>query len=220
MQETKHSDPCCEKNNADPSCSCLADKRDGDKPVGRKSLKMIICLVVLLAGASIVGYRALGARNNSCCIVPNNTAAFTFGQLTPASAPSKADAMQAKQNLGEDLKSLNELNTVAVDKDAVFIFIPDSGNVLIDDTTKTAIIEVQQGLKDRNITVGLYTLLRDAPDYSEIAKQVRLPTILVLRKGSGAVVIPGNNVNKSTLLQAFLACCDSSAGSSSCCAPK
>jgi len=220
MKETQNNEPCCEKNNAAPSCSCLADERDGGKPVGRKSLKVIICLVVLLAVVSIVGYRTLDARNNSCCIVPNDKASFNFQQLASASTSSKADAILAGQKFSDDLKSLNELNTVAVDKDAVFIFIPESGNIVIDDTTKTALIEVQQGLKGHNITIGLYTLLRDAPDYSEIAKQVKLPIILVARKGSGVVTIPGSNVNKTSLLQALAACDSSAGGSSSCCPPK
>jgi len=220
MNEAKNNAPCCEKNNAEPSCSCLSDKGDVGNPVGRKRLKTIICFVVLLAVVSIVGYRTMGTSSNSCCIVPNDKASFNFQQLASASTSSKANAIRTDLKFSDDLKSLNELNTVAVDKDAVFIFIPDSGNVLIDDTTKTALIEIQQGLKDHNITIGLYTLLRDAPDYSEIAKQVKLPTILVARKGAGVVTVPGSNVNKSTLLQALASCDASAGGSSSCCPPK
>jgi len=215
MQETKNNEPCCEKNNAAPSCSCLSDERDGSKPVGRKPLKVIICLVVLLAAVSIVGYRTIGARNNSSCIVSNNTAAFTFGQPASKPMPSKENPIPVGQNLGEDLKSLNELNTVAVNKDAVFVFIPASGNVLIDDTTKTAITEAQQALIRNKITVGLYTLSCDSPDYSKITQQAELPAIFVARKGAKAVLIPGSNVNVKTLLQAYQACCD--AASSGCC---
>jgi len=218
MKETKSSEPCCGKNNAEPLCSCLSEERDGGIAVGQKTLKAAICLVVLLAVVSIVGYRTINTGNNSRT-VPNDRAAFTFGQLASANTSSQANTVQVEQKL-EDLKSLNELNTVAVDKDAVFIFVPDSGNTLMDDTTKTSIHEVQQGLRGRNITVGLYALLRDAPDYAEIAKQVKLPAILVVNKGAGVVAIPGNNVNPAMLLQAYMACCDSGSGSSSCCPPK
>jgi hypothetical protein len=167
-------------------------------------------VVILLAVVSIIAYRTIGAATGGNA-APNDTAALAFGQ--PSSATTLLNGtVNAEENLGEYIGSLDELNMVAVNTDAVFVYIPASGNVLIDNTTKTNVIKFQQDLKNNNINAGLYTLWHDTPEYAEIARQVKLPIIFVANKGTGAVTIPGNNVNEYLLYQAFQACCDPSPG--------
>ena len=207
MNETENNEQCCEINSTDPSCSCVPDECDCGKPAGRKMPKAIICLVVLLAVISIVTYKVTSTSASS-----NDAMAFDFGQMVSETAPSEGGLPQAGQNLGEYLETLNELNTVALDNDVVFVFIPDSGNILADSTTKAAITEAKQTLEDSKIKVGLYTLSCDSPDYSAIAGQVELPIVFVSRKDASATTIPGSEVNVDALLQAYLACCDTSSG--------
>ncbi|MCL1915631.1 MAG: DUF2703 domain-containing protein [Desulfovibrionaceae bacterium] len=209
MKEINKNEPCCEKISTPASCACSSGACDSGNPVGRKTLKTAICFVVLLAAVSIVGYRTINADNSSK-IVPSDTAAFIFGQPAVASTSPLTG-----QNIGENLESLNALNTVAAKSDAVFVFIPASGADVIDDTIRNAIAEAQLTLIKNNIKVGVYTLSQNSTDFSGIAKQVELPAILVARKGAKAAFISGSNANAKTLLQAYLACCDTS--SSSCC---
>jgi len=152
--------------------------------------------------------------NANSSVASNEAAAFDFGQAVIKTTLTEDNMVQANQRIGEYVKSLNELNTVAVNDDAVFVFIPGSGNAPVDDTTITAVFSAQQSLKRADISAGLYTLSDDSTDYSEIAKRVELPVILVARKGSGAIITPGSNVDEIALLQAYLACCDTG---SSCC---
>ena len=208
MKETEKNEPCCEKNNASPSCQCSSNDSDCGKPAGRKLSKVIICLVVLLAAISITAFRAVNAGNNS----NNDTATFGFGQSSFNPTLSKGNSFSAEQNLGEYLGSLADLNAVAMDNDTVFVYIPASGNVSIDNATKTAVIKFQQDLKNNNITAGLYTLWHESLEYTNIARQVELPIFFIASKGASAVTIPAKNVDEYTLYQAFQACCDPSPG--------
>jgi len=206
MDEIKNNEPCCEEISTDIPCLCSSDECDCEKPVGRKTQKLIICLVVLLAVISIVAFKVVTTSGSS------NNAAFDFGQIVLETTSSGDDLIQTNQNLGEYLESLNELNMVALDKDVVFVFIPGSENILVDYTTRASIADAKQTLENSNITVGLYTLPCDSPDYSIIAAQVELPIIYIARKGSGAVTIHCSNISENMLLQAYLACCDTSSG--------
>jgi hypothetical protein len=142
----------------------------------------------------------------------SNAMAFDFGQMVAETPAPMAGPILAAINLGEYLDALNELNTVALDNDVVFVFIPDSGNALVDSTTKAAITEAKQTLENSNVKVGLYTLSCESPDYPVIAGQVELPIVFVSRKDASATTIPGSDVSVDALLQAYLACCDTSSG--------
>ena len=209
MKEITNNEPCCEKNSTDTSCSCSCSLGGDDrgKSVRRKAPKMVICLVVLLAAVSIVAFKVTTTSGSS-----SDAAAFDFGKAASAFMSSEGNNTQAKLNFGEYLGSFSELNTVAINNDVVFVFIPASGNDLIDDTTRAAVVEAQQILINNNNTVGLYTLSHDSTDYSRFANQVELPVIFVARKGASAALAPARNVSANTLLQSYLACCDTSSG--------
>jgi hypothetical protein len=207
MNEIENNEPCFEKINAETSCSCSTDGCDCCKPIGRKTLKVVICLVVLLAVVSILAYKAISANNS---IIPNSTVVFALERPVSKITSPDDNTTQAEQNLGIYLKSLDELNTVAVSNDAVFVLISDSSNIMVDGSTKSAIIEAQKVLESNNVSVGLYTLSHDSTDYNGIAERIKLPAILVARKGASALWLSSNNANVNMLLQAYLACCDTS----------
>ena len=190
-----------------PGCAC-------GTPSGGKKMKIAVSLIVLLALASIFIYKAAAAKNNAS----NNTAAkdgaaFAFAQPAPSAMPEAAtqsspsatpEATQAGQKVGEYLESLNALNKVALNQDAVFVFIPAPKNDLASDKTNTAVLAAQRTLKSAKITLGLYTLRTSAPDYSAISAQVQAPAILVACKGKGMAAVSGD-VTETKLLQAFMA---------------
>ena len=195
-----------------PGCAC-------GTPSGSKKMKIMVSLIVLLAVASILIYKAVAAKDNAS----NNTAAkdgvaFAFAQPSPNIMPeaesqpsgiATPDVAKAGQKVGEYLESLSTLNKVAMNQDAVFIFIPAPKNDLADDKTNTAVLAAQRTLKSNKITLGLYTLQNSSPDYSKISAQVQAPAILVACKGKGMAAVSGE-VTEAKLLQAFVA--SSSAG--------
>ncbi len=190
-----------------PGCGC------GTPSSGRQT-KIVVSLIVLLAVAGIFLYKALAAKDSAS----NNTAAkngsaFAFAQPPPSATPgansqssgaATPDAAKAGQKVGENLESLSALNKVAVNQDAVFVFIPAPRNDLADDKTNAAVLAAQRTLKSSKITLGLYTLPNSAPDYSTISAQVQTPAILVASKGKGMAAVSGD-VTEEKLLQAFMA---------------
>jgi len=212
MKETENSASSGEEISADSSCSCLSDACNCGKNFRRKSLRTAICLLVLLAVGGIIAFKIINADSS---IAFNEATDFDFGQTVFQTTSNEDNTVQADQRIGEYVESLNALNTVAVNDDVVFIFIPDSENALADDATKTAVFNAQRYLKRANIEAGLYSLSYDSTDYSEIAKQVELPAIIVARKGSSVIAVSGSNADESLLLRAYLSCCDADA--SVCC---
>ena len=190
-----------------PGCSC-------GTPSGSRKLKIVVSLIVLLAVASIFIYKAVAAKDNAAGnTAAKDGAAFAFAQPAPKAMPEAAtqpsatatpDAAKAGQKIGEYLESLSALNKVAVNEDAVFIFIPAPKSELADDKTNTAVLAAQRTLKSSKITLGLYTLPTRSPDYSAISVQVQAPAILVASKGGGMAAVSGD-VTETKLLQAFMA---------------
>jgi len=121
-----------------------------------------------------------------------------------ASAPAKAG-----WKIGEYLESFSALNKVAIDQDAVCVFIPAPKSEMADDKTNDAVLAAQRTLKRSKITLGLYTLSAGSSDYSAMSAQVQPPAILIAVKGKGMAAVSGD-VTETKLLQAFVS--SSSAG--------
>jgi hypothetical protein len=195
-----------------PGCACGASS-------GGKKMKIAVSLIALLVVAGIFIYKAAAAKDN----VSNNTAAksdaaFALAQPAPTTMPVAETqpsgavtpaVAKAGQKVGEYLESLSALNKVAMNQDAVFVFIPAPKSDLANDKTNTAMLAAQRTLKSNKITLGLYTLRASSPDYSGISTQVKAPAILVACKGKGMAAVSGD-VTEQKLLQAFVA--SSSAG--------
>jgi hypothetical protein len=113
------------------------------------------------------------------------------------------------------------LEKAATELDAVFVFIPGAENDLIDDAAKAVFAKARKDLERNKANLGLFTLRHDSPDCAEIGKQVKLPIVLVSRKGGGATTVPGDKITETALLQAYMlaapgdGCCPATAVS--CC---
>ena len=121
------------------------------------------------------------------------------------------------QKIGDSLDSLSALNNVAMNQDAVFVYIPSKTDEPIDSKTTDAVLSVQKTLKEKSITLGLYTLSTSSPDYPKLSAQSQSPAILVASKGKGTSTVSGE-VTETKLLQAYTAssragggCCPSGA---------
>ena len=217
-----------ESRQCGPGCNC-------GLPSSSRRVKGAICLVVLLAAAGIIVYKAFsGRQQDGSNTVAGREEGFTTGAVAENAAPGKELPAQDKvepneatplarddTRIGEYLESLSELNKVALDQDAVFVFVPAKKDEVASDTTRTAVRSAQKKLDANNIKAGLYTLQTTSPDYSAISSQVQLPAVLVASKGAGMSAVPGE-VTETKLLQAFMAasraggCCPSGSGASSC----
>jgi len=209
-----------------PGCDC------GVSPKGSRAVKTAIILLVVLAVAGILIYKVANAKQTaSSGVAAGPASSFAGGQAAlgittqpsggmgnggvVAGAASEADAGRTTGGTWEHLKSLGDLNEVALSQDAVFILVPAAQDEPVPDQTNAAVLAAQKTLKANNIALGLYTLAAGSPEYAAISRQVQTPAILVASKGRGMAAVSGE-VTESKLIQAFVAsssaggCCPSS----------
>jgi uncharacterized protein YpmB len=196
-----------------PGCNC-------GKPSGNKKAKIVICLIVLLAICGIFVYKANSAKQTT---QDNTKAAFAAPILNKATGQEPAvKAVEGTKQVGEFIDSLASLNKVAINQNAVFIFIPANDNKIVKKETLDAIASAEQKIKSSGVNIGLYTLQFSlSTEYASIASQITLPGMLVMSKGRGMGTVSGE-ITEEKLLQAYVAssraggCCASGGGSAGC----
>lgn len=117
----------------------------------------------------------------------------------PVAAPKNEPALV----VGQELAAFAELNTLAANRAAVFVFLPAIGPTAGKPPTPQ-MEAAARTLEAQGKKVGLFTLKTDSPDYAGIAAQVSLPAVLALVAGRGAKVISGE-ITETKLVQAFVA---------------
>lgn len=178
-----------------PGCDC-------GKPSGNKKAKVAICLIVLLAVCGIFVYKAMSAKQIAPVITETAFAAPIANQAN-VQEPT-ANSVADKKTVGEFLDSLAALNKVAVNQDAVFVFIPAKGNDIVSKETFDAIASAEQKIKSKGVLIGLYTLQPSSPEYANLAAQLPLPGMLVMSKGRGMGAVSGE-ITEEKILQAYVA---------------
>ncbi|MFC1566849.1 hypothetical protein ACFL4A_03300 [bacterium] len=193
---------------------------DCSKPTNKKKTKMIVFLLILALAGSILGYKLLNANKTDANNINSNSSESQDSDLYLDKINSQEVVnSRAQKNIGQSLSSFSLLNDLAVNQDAVFVFIPNKDEKHVDSTTVDAVSIAEQVLKANGIQVGLYTLQTDSPEYTSIASQASLPGILVVKKGGGMAMVSGD-VTESKLVQAYVSCSRSGGcGTSSSCEP-
>jgi len=181
--------------NCVPGCDC-------GKPSGNTKAKAIVCLIVLLAIGGIFVYKTIGAKQST----PANTeTAFAVPLVNEVNGQEPAvKTVEDNKKVGEFLDSLATLNKVAVNQDAVFVFIPAKGNDIVSKEITDAIASAEQKLKSSGVSIGLYTLQSSSPEYANIAAQLPPPGMLVMSKGRGMGAVSGG-ITETKILQAYVA---------------
>jgi hypothetical protein len=181
-----------------PECGCNAAKTPG-------KTRWVIGTIVLVAAGVLV------ARD---IIKSDGSSSQTSGQAfaLPIAATNSGTAAPTTEKSVESIGALSELNTVATNLDAVFVFLPGkegaSVNPPVATMNKAARMIEAQGKK-----IGLFTLKPSSPDYDQIAGQISMPGVLAMVKGRRMSAISGE-ITESKLVQGYVAA--SSAGG--CCA--
>jgi hypothetical protein len=160
----------------------------------------------------------MSAKQGASAVTETAFAAPILNQAT-AQEPAVKPVEDSKK-VGEFIESIASLNKVAINQDAVFLYVPASGNETISKETLNAIGSAEQKIKSSGVKVGLYTLqFSMSAEYANLAKQLTLPSILVMSKGKGMGAVSGE-ITEGKLLQAYVTssraggCC--SGGGSSC----
>lgn len=190
-----------------PECGCQAGGSFG-------RTRMLIGAIVMIAAGVLIARAVL--KNNSAA-TPKTAAEFAslpvLGQAaTPAAgaapaatATPTAPAATAFKELG----ALTDLNTVAADTGAVFIYLAGKDEPVI----KAPLAQMRGAAKtieaQANMKIGLFRLKADSPDYAQLAAQMPVPGVLAMVKGRGMVPVSGE-ITEAKLIQGYVAA--SSAG--------
>ena len=183
-----------------PGCCC-----NSTKPSSR--CRWLVGVLVLVAAGVLVA-RAM-VKNNDAPARPATSSGF--GSVTPATEtpPPASDAALAIQ----EISAISDLNTVATNTDAVFVYLASKNEVT--ETVPTAAIQsASQTIETKaGKKVGTFSLKADSPEYAQLAAQGAVPGVLAMVKGRGMAAVSGA-ITEAKLVQAFVSA--SSAGGSCC----
>ena len=223
-------------DNRDPAAACGPGCGCNTGPSGRARW-VIGAIIVVITGVLIV--RAVMKDDN------RQTQGLNAGFASPQSsaarqtaADSAARAPQGKVPTPEAaappgtvtdnppdkpvicgalIRSLGDLNSRAMDKDGVFLFL--SGQDAAKNLEIAAAIEKSTAtLRGRNISMGLFTLKDGSSEYASLIRQVPPPGVIAMVKGRGASGVSGD-ITESKLIQAFVAATSAGGCGPSGCAP-
>lgn len=204
-----------------PGCDCNAG------PSGRARW-VVGAIIVVIAGVLVAravmkddSSQAQGSDTNFALPQPSAAKPTTTdsaarvpedkSQAAGIAAPPEAAADKPENKpviCGELIRSLNDLNSKAVNKNGVFVFL--AGHDAVKNREIAAVIEKGAAtLRRRKISMGVFTLKDGSSEYANLARQAPPPSVLAMVKGRGASAVT-DDVTESKLLQAFVAA--SSAG--------
>ncbi len=163
-------------------------------------IRRVIGVVVLLAAGVLVARAVV-----EDAAAPTEKAEAGFASLLPVETAETAapDAGEASALIVKEISALSELNNVAADTDAVFIFLP--GKNADDKPIPATEIEsaIQKIFKQTGMKISVFALKADSPDYAQLATQANVPCVLAMVKGRGMKATSGE-ITESALFQAFV----------------
>jgi hypothetical protein len=191
-----------------PGCGCHA-------PGASSKMRCVLGAIVLVAAGTLVA-RAVTKNNGASAATPAAGYATTALTEQPTAPISTTSDTVAEKEIG----ALSELNAVAANMDAVFVFLPGKGKTDSKASTsqiRDAARKIESQARNK---IGIFTLKTNSPDYEKVVAQLSLPGVLALVKGHGMSAVSGE-ITETKLVQAYVSAssaggCCSSAGSGCC----
>ncbi|MCX6903983.1 MAG: hypothetical protein NTW03_11015 [Verrucomicrobia bacterium] len=199
-----------------PGCGCHTTGASG-------KTRWVIGAIVLVA-AGVMAMRAVIKSDGT----PTQAAATAFADPVAAqtaaatggtAANSDAAAQVTESSVGTTIGAFSELNTIAAQNDAVFIFLPGKDGTSAKPPS-TTMKGAARTIEAQGKKCGLFTLKTGTRDYDQIASKMSVPGVLAVVKGAGTSVVSGD-ITESKLVQGFVAAsrvssCGPSAGAGCC----
>lgn len=216
METLKQQASCC-----GAGCACHAGEVSG-------KAKMLIGVTVLLVAAVLV-VKAVTKTSDATTKTPvagyamptGDTAtppAAGTGKTLEAGTPAIID--HADNGVGTLVSTLTELNTLAANSDAVFVYLPgnEAGTA---NPPFTALESAVRTIGKQGAKCALFTLKAGSPDYAKLAPQTVVPGVLAMVKDKGMSAVSGE-ITETKLVQGYVAassasgCSGGSCGSGGC----
>ena len=159
---------------------------------------------------------AVAAPVGESITTPEAAPAVPAGSVPAASA--NVVAQPAEASVGTMIGAFADLNTVAVNSDAVFVYLPGkeatSGNAPASKALQAAV----RTLEAKGTKCGLFTLKAGSADYDKLGPQMTVPGVLALVKGKGMSAVTGE-ITETKLVQSYVAASSAGGCGSGGCAP-
>lgn len=198
--------PTSSSNEAERASGCGPGCNCGTAKIGTKG-KMVICLVVAIAAAIVLANSVMQKAETGA---DGGLNAFTAKSLVAEKGSSlntvenASDKDPANSSLwGKPLKSLASLNDIAVQKDAVFLYLPAKGQSP-DENVKNEIEAAAGKAQSLGTRMAFFVLDEDSDDYAQVTSQVPAPCVLAMVNGTGNSVAT-TNITEGNLLQSLVA---------------
>ncbi len=198
-------DPTSSANQSESASKCGPACNCGGADSGKKG-KIIICLVVAIAAAIVLGNSIMQKGDTGIDGDQNAFAAKVLlaEKASPAAKTENAKGTnQTNQSLwGKPLESLASLNEVAAQKDAVFLYLPakDQGP---DENVRKKIEAAAGKAQSQGTKMSFFVLDESSEDYAQVTSQVHAPCVLAIVKGRGNSVAT-TNISEVNLLQSLV----------------
>ncbi len=213
---------CCPLPNGNESSCCSPTNESGNK--GKTLISIIIIMAAIGVGANSL---VRGTSAQSYNAGPAKPFSARLTEIPPVavenSSPNTPQGKQDEISINRVLDSLQSLDTLAADKDVVFLVLPG------DAQNPTQGVFNQVGAVAKNLwasgqKVGVFTLKSNAPDHDQLVRNFAVktfPCVVVLGRQGSATAVAGD-VSEARLYSAFVlaskpgACCPPQ-GNAACC---
>ncbi|MCK9459380.1 MAG: hypothetical protein M0R80_07050 [Proteobacteria bacterium] len=176
-----------------PTCECNA-------PAPRSKAKIVVAILVLAAAVVVLVVKLAGNAGNPA--------------LDEGQSEIKSNAATVVPLAAKPLGSLFELNTSAAALDAVLVVVPAKEGGAAEQEIAREVDAARQKLVAKAMTVGVYSLRTDTPEYGALAGRHKLPGVVVFAGGGEKALVSAANIDagmltgtitESKLLQAYVA---------------
>jgi hypothetical protein len=193
-----------------------------------KKWKVLVSVIIIMAAIAVGANSFLSANSaQSYTTVPVKSFSAGLTEIPTVTAENSGqDNPQTKKgeiSLSQALDSLQSLDTLAADKDVVFLVLPGEAQI------HPLAIPKQVGAVANNLwksgqRVAVFTLKSSSPDHNQLVRHFSIktfPSVVILSRQGSASAVAGD-VTEAGLYNAFVlaskpvSCCPTQ-GSASCC---
>jgi len=213
---------CCQPETGNVSSCCNPGEASWKKSKALVSMIIIMAAIAVGANSFLSGNSA-----QSYTIVPAKSFSAGLTEIPTVTAENSYQGMpQTKQeeiSLNRVLDSMKSLDTLAADKDVVFLVLPGEAQIPLLAIPKQ-VGTVANNLWKSGQRVAVFTLNNSSPDHNQLVRHFSVktfPSVVILGRQGSASAVAGD-ITEAGLYNAFVlaskavSCCPTQ-GSESCC---
>jgi hypothetical protein len=213
---------CCQPAAGNASSCCAPEAVSG------KKWKTLVSVIIILAAIGVGANSFLSGNSaQSYTAVPAKSFSAGLTQVPAVTAENgpqgKPQTKQEEVSLNQVLDSLQSLDTLAADRDVVFLVLPGEAQISSLEVPKQ-VGTVANNLSKSGQRIAVFTLKSTSPDHNQLVRHFSVnsfPSVVILSRQGSASAVSGD-ITEARLYNAYVvaskavSCCPTQ-GSASCC---